>query len=293
MKNKKIPINEAKNIALDTFFESIGLKLSKVCNDGADKWYFSPFREEKTASLHLSIANNIWFDFGKEDGLKGGSIIDFCLEYFSPITIAEILQRLSNDFFSFQPQEKTTASTKRSGVRLLDIEALTEENLIIYLQNRGIKREISEKCCQQISYTNANKYYKSIGFKNISGGYELRGEGFKSCIAPKDISFINNGKSKLSIFEGFMDFLSYLMLPEFEVKDCNYLILNSLSFINRIDEVVNSHSRAYLFLDNDTAGLNAAAKLKKRFPIMVDMSIFYTDNKDLNDFLTLQQQKYG
>ena len=215
------------------------------------------------------------------------------MEYFSPITIAEILQRLSNDFFSFQPQEKRTASTKKSGVRLLDIEVLTEENLIIYLQNRGIKREISEKCCQQIGYTNANKYYKSIGFKNISGGYELRGEGFKSCIAPKDISFINNGKFKLSIFEGFMDFLSYLMLPEFEVKDCNYLILNSLSFINRIDEVVNSHSRAYLFLDNDTAGLNAATKLKKRFPIMVDMSIFYSDNKDLNDFLTLQQQKYG
>ena len=121
MKNKKIPINEAKNIALDTFFESIGLKLSKVCNNGEDKWYLSPFREEKTASLHLSIANNIWFDFGKEDGLKGGSIIDFCLEYFSPITIAEILQRLSNDFFSFQPQEKRTVSTKKSGVRLLDI----------------------------------------------------------------------------------------------------------------------------------------------------------------------------
>lgn len=285
MKNKKITINEAKNIALDAFFEGIGLKLSKVCNDGADKWYLSPFREEKTASLHLSVANNIWFDFGKENGLKGGSIIDFCLEYFSPTSISEILEKLNIDFFSFQPQEITIAKTQKKGIKLVDIEELTDLNLINYLQDRGIKKEIGQKYCQQIGYVNANKYFKSVGFQNVAGGYEIRGKGFKSCVAPKTISFIDNGQSKLSIFEGFMDFLSYLMLPEFEVKDCNYLILNSLSFINQIDEVIGNHRQIFLFLDTDNAGEEATQKLKKYYPNIINVAVFYSNFKDLNDYL--------
>ena len=249
-----------------------------------DYWYRSMIRPgESTPSFKVDSKLNLWYDHGI--GI-GGNLIDLACHLFRSDDIRQIIRELLETFFSFQPQNEVISKTKKEGVQLLDTEKLIDENLIHYLQNRGIKKEVGEKYCQQIGYVNAGKHYKSIGFKNTSDGYELRGEGFKSCIAPKDISFIDNGKYKLSVFEGFIDFLSYLMLPEFEVQDCNYLILNSLSFINQIDDILNKHIRVYLFLDNDTAGLNAADKLKRKLPIIIDMAVFYTNHKDLNDYLT-------
>ena len=247
-------------------------------------WYKSMIRtKESTPSFKVDTKLNLWYDHGI--GI-GGNLIDLACHLFKSDNMRQIIRELLETFSSFQPQNKIIIKTENAGIQLLDTEKLTDENLIHYLQNRGIKKEIGEKYCQQIDYVNAGKHYKSIGFRNTSGGYELRGEGFKSCIAPKDISFIDNGKSKLSIFEGFIDFLSYLMLPEFEIQDCNYLVLNSLSFIGQIDNILTNHIRIYLFLDNDTAGLNAADKLKRKSPFIIDVAVFYSNHKDLNDYLS-------
>jgi 5S rRNA maturation endonuclease (ribonuclease M5) len=249
----------------------------------ANYWYKSMIRvEESTPSFKVDAKLNLWYDHGI--GI-GGNLIDLACYLFKTNDIRQVIREVLETFSSFQPQNITVNKTKKEGINISQIEELNEENLINYLKKRGIEKEISQKYCLQINYQNTGRFYKSIGFKNNAGGYELRGEGFKSCIAPKDISFIDNGFLKLSIFEGFMDFLSYLMLPEFEIKDCNYLILNSLSLINRIDEIINQHTRIYFFLDNDAAGQNAINKLKKEFLNSIDMTIFYKDHKDLNDYL--------
>lgn len=247
-------------------------------------WYRSMIRvEESTPSFKVDTKLNLWYDHGIG---VGGNLIDLACHIFKSDDMRRVIREVLETFSSFQPQNIVINKAKKESIKLIHIEELTEESLINYLQNRGLNKGICDRYCQQIGYLNADKYYKSIGFKNNSGGYELRGEGFKSCIAPKDISLIDNDYNKLSIFEGFMDFLSYLILPEFEVIDCNCLILNSLSLINQIDEILNRHTRTYLFLDNDTAGQNATNKLKKKFPCMVDMAIFYNNHKDLNDYLT-------
>ncbi len=259
-----------------------GFKESYV--KGGSYWYKSMIRtEESTPSFKVDTKLNLWYDHGI--GI-GGNLIDLACHLFKSDDIRQIIRELLETFSSFQPQNKVIIKAENIGIQLLNTEKLTDETLLHYLQNRGIKKEIGEKYCQQLDYVNAGKHYKNIGFKNTSGGYELRGESFKSCIAPKDISFIDNGKSKLSVFEGFIDFLSYLTLPEFEIQDCNYLILNSLSFIGQIDNILNNHIRIYLFLDNDTAGLNTADKLKRKSPFIIDVAVFYRNNKDLNDYLS-------
>lgn len=285
-------INEAKKIPLDAFLEANGISLSKVCNDGQDKWFLSPFRFENTPSLHISVRNNIWFDFGKTEGVKGGSIIDFCLEYFPLTTIKEVLEKLETDFSSFQqPQTKTEGmevnkKVLSSKIKIVDIEELSHEPLITYLAKRGIDIITAQKYCKQIGYVNNDKYFKSIGFQNQSGGFELRSEGFKSCTSPKDITFIDNGcNDKLAVFEGFIDFLSYQMLPLFFIENANWLILNSLSFIKCSYKVCNEHKQVFLFLDNDAAGQKAVSMFQARFPLTVNMSVFYTQFKDLNDYL--------
>ena len=56
------------------------------------------------------------------------------------------------------------------------------------------------------------KYTMAIGFKNDSGGYELRNPYFKGSSSPKDITTFNNGAKEATVFEGFIDFLSFMAI---------------------------------------------------------------------------------
>jgi hypothetical protein len=62
-----------------------------------------------------------------------------------------------------------------------------------------------------------------LGFKNDSGGYELRSEFFKGSNSPKDITAFKNRGKKVAAFEGFFDFLSFIsLLGNKEVKDFSF-----------------------------------------------------------------------
>ena len=84
-------------------------------------------------------------------------------------------------------------------------------------------------------YLTGGKPYFAVGFLNRSGGYEIRNKFFKGCIAPKDITHIRQEQPKETcyLFEGFMDYLSFLTLrlercpdrPELDGQD--YIVLNS------------------------------------------------------------------
>jgi len=88
------------------------------------------------------------------------------------------------------------------------------------------------------------------------------------------------------VFEGFMDFLSFLSLHKnipFESYD--YTVLNSISFFEKARDFLESHKRISLYLDNDKAGQNCTAyalSLDRRY---TDESSLYKYHKDLNDFL--------
>ena len=164
--------------------------------------------------------------------------------------------------------------------------------MIYYLNARGISVEVADQHCHEVTYSNQDQVFKGIAFKNQSGGYEIRSNGFKSCTAPKDISFIENNGRNLAIFEGFMDFLSYLMLPVFHVADANFLVLNSLSLLGKATAHLAYHDSKFLFLDNDQSGFKAANQLKQGYPRVIDMCLFYAGHKDLNDFLIQNKESH-
>lgn len=56
------------------------------------------------------------------------------------------------------------------------------------------------------------KEYYGIGFKNDSGGYEIRNPYIKTSSAPKDIKTITNNAKEAVVFEGFFDFLSFITI---------------------------------------------------------------------------------
>ena len=94
---------------------------------------------------------------------------------------------------------------------------LSSPALLAYLQKRGINLELAKRECSEARYTHNGKRYFAIAFPNGSGGFEVRNPYFKGCIAPKEISHIRQaGKARTAcyVFEGFMDYLSFLTLRQ-------------------------------------------------------------------------------
>ena len=82
-----------------------------------------------------------------------------------------------------------------------------------------------------------------------------------------------------------MDFLSccsyYGRVPKFRT-----IVLNSLSFLPKIENVITSVKIINLYLDNDKAGWTATDKVKANHDRVKDWApILYPDHKDFNEFL--------
>ena len=137
-----------------------------------------------------------------------------------------------------------------------------------------------------VSYEVRGRLDQAIGFANLSGGYELRDDKtFKGTIAPKDITPIFTDRAEpVCIFEGFMDFLSFLSMKEEIINHC--LVMNSVSNVARTIRYLNDRHLTHIrtFLDNDEAGRRAVQDFIKAGFHVEDMNIHYKDFKDLNDF---------
>ena len=189
-----------------------------------------------------------------------------------------------NDFVPNNSQPVMAANGIR---RLIEISDTLPPHFQEYLTKvRCINLEKAMPFLKCISYEVRGRRYQAIGFANLSGGYELRDDKtFKGTIAPKDITPIFTDRAEpVCIFEGFMDFLSFLSMKEEITNHC--LVMNSVSNVARTIRYLNdrhlTHIRA--FLDNDEAGRMAVQDFIKAGFHVEDMNIHYKDFKDLNDF---------
>ena len=154
--------------------------------------------------------------------------------------------------------------------------------------------------CKELHFTYNGKPYFAIGFPNVAGGYEVRNQFFKGCIAPKDISHIRQQgepREKCLVFEGMTDYLSFLTprmrncptMPSLDGQD--YVILNSVSNVSKAIDVLHGYGCIHCLLDNDEAGRKAYWKLEKEFAGRIrDFSQNYNGYKDLNDYLCNKRQ---
>ncbi|MDM8255668.1 toprim domain-containing protein, partial [Phocaeicola barnesiae] len=178
----------------------------------------------------------------------------------------------------------------------LEIVPLSSPVLLAYLQERGINPVLAKKECKEARFTHNGKRYFAIAFPNMSGGYEIRNRYFKGCIAPKDITHIlqQEPKNTCFVFEGFMDYLSFLTLrlescpqyPDFDRQD--YMVLNSVTNVSKALYPLGSYERIHCFLDNDRAGMEALQQIRKEYDStrhIWDASQIYCGCKDLNEYL--------
>ena len=258
--------------------------------------YRSPLREETHPSFKVDTEKNLWIDYAEG---RGGSIIDLCMR-LEGCTLSEAICRLGqnasenityNSCKDFVPNNLQPAMAANGARKMIEVSETLPPHLQEYLaRERCIDMEKATPFLKCISYEVRDRRYQAIGFANLLGGYELRdNHSFKGTIAPKDITPIFTDKiinqiQPTCVFEGFMDFLSFLSMKEEVTSAC--LVLNSVSNTAKAIRYMNAQgiSSIRTFLDNDDAGRRAVQDFIKAGFHVEDMNIHYKDFKDLNDF---------
>ena len=289
---KEEDLSAIKRYSIVEYLEKKGIKPARKTPTYAV--YRSPLREEVHPSFKVDREKNLWIDYAEG---RGGSIIDLymCLE---GCTLSEAICRLGQNAlehtaYSYSsskretpicPKQKEMASGTR---RLICLSDTLPPHLQEYLKKeRCIDLEKATPFLKCISYEVRGRRYEAIGFANSSGGYELRDNNtFKGTIAPKNITPIFEDKAQpVCLFEGFMDFLSFLSMKGEVSNQC--LVMNSVSNVARSIHYLNERNITSVraFLDNDDAGRKAVQEFVNTGFKVEDMAVYYRDFKDFNDF---------
>ncbi|MBS5476047.1 MAG: toprim domain-containing protein [Alistipes sp.] len=93
--------------------------------------------------------------------------------------------------------------------------------------------------------------------------------------------------ASVMVFEGFIDFLSYLSLANNIHPVSDTVVLNSVVNLSKAVPYLSQHSVIHAFFDNDEAGRKTTADLLRLCPRseVIDQSCFYRRYKDVNDYL--------
>ena len=291
---KEEDLSAIKRYSIVEYLEKKGIKPARKTPTYAV--YRSPLREEVHPSFKVDREKNLWIDYAEG---RGGSIIDLCIR-LEGCTLSEAICRLGQNASEYivpsssSPKRETSISPKQtentmaSGTRrLTSISDTLPPHLQEYLtKERCIDLEKATPFLKCISYEVRGRRHETIGFANSSGGYELRDNKiFKGTIAPKDITPIFEDRAQpVCLFEGFMDFLSFLSMKGEVTNQC--LVMNSVSNVARSIHYLNKRNITSVraFLDNDDTGRKAVQEFVNAGFKVEDMAVYYKDFKDLNEY---------
>lgn len=270
-------LEDIKKISIREYLGQIGICPTK--ENVRYGMYHSPFREDRDASMKVDYNQNLWIDYGTGEG---GSIIDL-VSRIEKCSIGEAIKKLNDKSFSFHGNNFVPAQQKPV-IRIEKMQPLAHPALLDYLKERGINPDIARHYCLEVHYSIADKFYFAVGFQNDAGGWELRNRYFKGSTTSKNITTINNGSDTVMLFEGFIDFLSYLSLKQNTSPRIDLAILNSIANLTKAIPFLQTHRTIHAFLDNDEAGKRAVQSLSLVCKEVIDQSAFYRNHKDLNDY---------
>lgn len=313
--------DQAKEIHMRDLLAALGHEAQR--EDKGELWYLSPFRQETDASFKITRDGRAWFDHGMG---KGGNILDFAMTYFHTdlrgalaqldglhigrtVTVGDPMVQpslwpLESPQTPVGGQREAPADSSRAAELKSDgddfsvtkIQPLQNRALIHYLQQRGIDAGIAESWVQEMYYKRNGKSYFALAFANDSGGYELRNPYFKGSQGIKDVTLLQpagQGDRTVAVFEGFMDFLSWLAHTGAQ-PDRAVLVMNSVAMRERAVAAIQASGaqEVHLYLDHDASGQELANYMQEALDSIevVDQSGFYAGYKDVNEWLVAQNR---
>lgn len=279
--------NPLYNFPIESVLEALG------CKKGGKDMYFSPFREEKTASLHVDRVKNVWYDHGAS---VGGTNVQLVM-LAKNCSMKDAYRFIAGLDPTLAPSEaaKTSCTTGTNVIRT--VRDIQSDYLMNYFEFRKIPEELAKKYCKEIIIRNQQRHqtFTLIGFGNNAGGYALKSpSGYKSSTAAGITTLNNKGvrtdipsAQSVLVFEGFFDFLSWQVMQSSLCPSCDVVVLNSVSNLNRALDYLRLHDKIICFLDNDMAGQKAFASIRTMLPAkqITDMAHLYQNHKDLSEML--------
>ncbi|MFB0965590.1 MAG: toprim domain-containing protein [Patescibacteria group bacterium] len=280
----------AKRIPLTDFLASLGYEPAAV--RGAEYWYRSPFRDEKTPSFKVDSNRNVFYDHGIG---RGGTIVDFVQILYSDQDVSRALRVIATVSGGVAPapvREFAAAEPvrKEPGTRAEKVLRLADPRLVRYLEEeRGIPLAAAAPFVREVRYRNRDgRGFSAVGFPNRSGGYELRSPSFKGTLGTKDVTVVGDlAQGQVRLFEGFTDFLSAQVLWP-EERGMPAIVLNSVALAERAaEELRRSGSKGVAFFDADEAGTRALAAFREVLGdgAVEDVRDRLAGSKDVNDLL--------
>ncbi|KAA6313036.1 hypothetical protein EZS27_036128 [termite gut metagenome] len=205
--------------------------------------------------------------------------------------ISDEVSKIQANSFSFRRQENLSAYED------IRIQPLENSLLIQYLKERQIHIPFAQQLCKEVHFRFKDKSYFNIGFENDLDGCELRNKYFQGSISPKGITTIKQGNDSCCIFEGFMNYLSYLILKQKHNPENTDIGNGIISFstpfpiLSKRYDIISGYKEKYCYLDNDKAGASAYEEIRNKCGWSVsDRSVHYREYKDLNDYLCGKKQ---
>ena len=273
-------IDDIRKISLVEFLNQLGYQ--PTGRDSKGLWFYAPYRSERKPSFHVNPNRQVWFDFGTG---AGGDIFSLAGEMSGETDFLRQADYIAEKMrLPVAKPYKPTPFVEEPTFENVEVSRLESHVLLRYLADRGIPKEIAQRYCVQVDYELHGKRYYAVGFRNNANGYELRNPFFKGSYPPKHITIIANGNARCNVFEGFIDFLSAECLGYNDGFDT--IVLNSVSNLQKAIPALGDYTVIQCYLDNDTAGRAALARLQREFGNKVtDKSALYPNHKDLNDYL--------
>lgn len=288
-------IEEAKQVRIVDFLAQLGHHAQYVKSD--QYWYLSPLRDEQSPSFKVNDRLNEWYDFG---AATGGDLVELGKYLYQTESVSEVLAYIGRHSSDMPlPKVRFQALPPRpveSDMKNLIVVPLRHHALYSYLQSRKIDADIGRMFCKEIHYELRDRHYFALAFGNVSGGYEMRNAYYKGCIKNKDISLIGHQcgeiQERVCVFEGFMDFLSYLTLKQSYNwticidQPCDYLVMNSVNNLKKALMYLQRYLHIHCYLDNDLAGQKTVETIAGLYGERVsNEAVRYSEYKDLNDCL--------
>ena len=281
-------IEEIRDMPITTFMHKLGCKSTK--KRGKEVWFHAPYRSDKTPSFCVNTEKNIFNDFGAGVGGDIFTLAGLMINSTDFMAQARYIGEVTNNPIEQSEPPKYEPEPIVPQFSDVEVKPLNHPALLAYLRQRGIPSDIATENCVEIHYKLHDKRYFAVGFHNESGGYEIRNKFFKGSIPPKAVSLISNGSDTVNVYEGFIDFLSGLVLGYGRTEDS--LVLNSVANREKAYRHLDGYGCIKCWLDNDKAGRQCVETLQKRYGNKVkDLSELFHPCKDVNEFLQQQIKK--
>ncbi|WP_298822909.1 toprim domain-containing protein [uncultured Capnocytophaga sp.] len=290
-------INE--QIKIEDFLANEGFYPDKSKKGGLELWYCSPLRSEHTASFKVHTGKNVWFDYPQK---VGGKLVELC-RLLKNMDINEVVYYFNNEYkggatpiIEHYRNSEVEQENDNGDEILNEIKPIENRKLYDYLRSRNVNFDIAKEYLTEVHYLSGGKRYYSLGFRCDNAGYELRNCYSKRNINGKNFSTIKNGSEKVKMFEGFFDFLSYASEHKETYKDYDYIVLNTVAFVqsmyNNLNRETNSslyknllgYNRIDTYFDNDGAGKEITKLMENLFDGVNNFSVLFDKYDDYNDF---------